>query len=103
MLNSLTLDSNKKSLTGYQLQYHLKKLNHLILIVNEPCLKFSNSVLERKSSSSLYRNFILISYIVYELNNWPHNLTNNFPLKNCLFGTVKLVRNAIKNEFIYNG
>ena len=24
-------------------------------------------------------------------------------MKNCLFGTVKLVRNAIKSKFIYNG
>ena len=41
-------------------------------------------------------------YIVYEINNWPPNPTNNFSLKNCLFGTVKLVRNAIKGIFIYN-
>ena len=40
-----------------------------------------------------------------EFNNWPRNLTNNFPLQNCIFDTVKLVRNAIKikTEITYNG
>ena len=40
---------------------------------------------------------------MYELNNWPCNPTNNFPLKSCVFGTVKLVRNTIKITFTYNG
>ena len=40
--------------------------------------------------------------MVYELNNCPCYLTNNFPLKNYLFDTVKLVRNAIKSRFISN-
>ena len=65
-------------------------------------LKFDNSVLEQTSSSSLHSNFFKNLYIVYEINNWPRNPTNNFSLKNCLFGTVKLVRNAIKSIFIYN-
>ena len=30
------------------------------------------------------------------------NLTDSFPLKNCLSGTVKLIRNAIKSKFTYN-
>ena len=51
----------------------------------------------------MYNNFILNLYIVYELNAWPRNPTNNFPLKICLFGTVKLVRNADKSKFTYNG
>ena len=48
-------------------------------------LKFNKSVLVQKSLPSLYSNFILNSYIVYELNTWPRNPTNNFTLKNCLF------------------
>ena len=42
-------------------------------------------------------------YIVYELNAWPRNPANNFTLKNCLFGTVKLTRNANKSKLTYNG
>ena len=49
----------------------------------------------------MYSDFILSLYVVYELNNWPRNPTNNFTLKNCLFGTVKLTRNAVKRKFTY--
>ena len=66
-------------------------------------VKFNNSVLVQINFSSLYSNFILSLYIVYQLNNCPRNPTNNFHLKNCLFGTLKLVRNAIKSKFTYNG
>ena len=66
-------------------------------------LKFTNSVLAQKNSSSLYSNFIFNFYIVCELNNWPRNPTYNFPPKNCLFGRVKLVKNAVKSKVIYDG
>ena len=66
-------------------------------------VKFNNSVLVKKRFSSLYSYLIINLYIVYELNNWPHNPTNNFPIKYCLFRTVKLVRNVIKSKFTYNG
>ena len=42
-------------------------------------------------------------YIFDELNNWLHIPTNNFTLKNYLFSTVKLTRNADKIKFTYNG
>ena len=51
----------------------------------------------------MYSNFILNLYVVYVLNTWPRNPTNNFILKNFLFGTVKLTRNTDKNKFSYNG
>ena len=57
----------------------------------------------QKNFSSFYRNFILNLHIVYELNAWPRNFTNNFKLKNCLFGTVKLTRNADKSKLSNNG
>ena len=66
-------------------------------------LKLNNYVLARKIFSTMLFNFILNLYIVYELNAWPRDPANNFPLKNCLFGTFKLVRNADKSKFIYNG
>ena len=62
--------------------------------------KFNNSSLVQKSLSSLSSKFILNLYIVYELNNWPHNPTKNFPLKINLFVTAKLLRNAIKSKLI---
>ena len=41
-------------------------------------LKFNNSALVQKKFSSFYSHIILNLYIVYELNNWPRNPTNNF-------------------------
>ena len=40
--------------------------------------------------------------MAYELNKWPCNRTNNFPLIICVFGTGKLVRKAVKSKFTYN-
>ena len=57
---------------------------------------------QNKFSFVLYSYVILNLYIVYELNTWPRNPTNNFLLKNHFFGTFKLVRNIIKSKFSYN-
>ena len=57
----------------------------------------------QKGYSSLYSNFILNLYVVFELNNWPDSCTSAFPPRNCLFGTVKLVRNVVKRKLISNG
>ena len=65
-------------------------------------LKCNNSVLVQNFFSSLCSDFILNLYIAQELNTWPHNPTNNFTLKNCLFGTVKFTRNANTSKFTYN-
>ena len=35
--------------------------------------------------------------------NWPRNPSNNFLLKNDLFGTVKLAGNTIKSKFTSKG
>ena len=35
--------------------------------------------------------------------DWQRNPTNNFTLKICLFGSVKLTRNTDKSKFTYNG
>ena len=107
MLNLLSLDSNKKVTnwisTGISSEtikpFHTNLEPTMSNLANgRVILKFNNYVLVQKISSSLYNNFILNIYIVYELNNWPCNPTNNFSLNNCLFGTVKLVRNAIKSK-----
>ena len=47
----------------------------------------------QKKNSLVQSNFISNLYIVDELNNWLH-----FTLKNCLYGTVKLTRNADKSK-----
>ena len=76
--NSLILDSNKEVIhwisTGI-LSENIKPFDSNLeptmfsLANGKVILKFSNSVLAQKSSSSLYSSFILNLYIIYALNN----------------------------------
>ena len=111
MLNSLTLDSNKNVTNWILTGISPEKIKHLdpvlapimsILANGRVSIKFTDSVLMQKNSSSLYTNFVVNLYMVHELNNWPNNPSNNFTLKKKLFNTVKLTRNAIKSKFIYS-
>ena len=42
-------------------------------------------------------------YISYTLNPWLRNLNIDFTLKNCLFGSVKLTKNADPDKYKYSG
>ena len=111
MLSSLMLVSNKKvakwiltpissaKTKPFDSKLESTKFN---LANSWVALKFINSVLVQKDSSSSYSNYILNVYILYQLNNWPRNPTDNLLLKNGLFGTIKLARNAIKSKFTCN-
>ena len=90
MLSSLILDSIKKVTNCILTRISSEIIktfdtNLELPIDNLPngrvILKSSNSILVQKSSSSLYSNFILNFYIVYELNDWPRNPTNYSPMK----------------------
>ena len=41
--------------------------------------------------------------IVYDLDAWPRNSTNNFKFKNCLFGATNVVKNIDKENYVYSG
>ena len=41
--------------------------------------------------------------IVYEINLWPFNSDKDFALENCLFGAVKLIKNADPANYTYSG
>ena len=92
MLSSLILDSNRKVtdwiLTGISSE-KIKPFDNGLeptmsnLANGRVNLKLKNCF-SWKSFSSLYYNFILNLYIVYELSPWPRNPVNNFTLKNYL-------------------
>ena len=42
-------------------------------------------------------------YISYVLNTWLKNLNTDFTLNNCLFGSVKLIKNAEPDKYKYGG
>ena len=42
-------------------------------------------------------------YIVYDLDVWPRNHTNNFKFTNYLFGATNIVKNSDKERYVYSG
>ena len=42
-------------------------------------------------------------YIVYDLDAWPTNPTNNFKFKNCLFGETSVLKNRDKEKYVHIG
>ena len=56
------------------------------------------------SVNDIYTTKKLINiYIYYILSPWLKNLNTDFTLKNCLFGSVKLTKNADPNKYKYSG
>ena len=45
---------------------------------------------------------IINVYIVYDLDAWPGNPTNNFKFKNCLLGATSVVKNSDKDKYVYS-
>ena len=42
-------------------------------------------------------------YIIYNLDAWSKNPTNNFKFKNCLFGATSVVKNSDKEKYVFSG
>ena len=42
-------------------------------------------------------------YIVYDLDAWLRNPTNNLKFRNCLFGATNIVKNSVKEKYVYSG
>ena len=45
-----------------------------------------------------YSSKTLNVYIVYDLDAWPINTTNNFKFKNCLIATTNVAKNVDKES-----
>ena len=64
-------------------------------------IKFDKHLLAVEQN--IYLTKILNVYIFYDLDAWPRNPTNNFNSKNCLFGSINIVRNNDKAKYVYSG
>ena len=58
-----------------------------------------NSVLVVEQNN--YASKIVNAYIVFDLDTWPKIPLNIFTLKNCLFGATNVVKNNVKEKWIY--
>ena len=63
-------------------------------------LRFTGSCL-RQELATFILNSTLNLCIAYELNIWTQDLNAEFTLKGCLFGAVKLTKNANPNKYSY--
>ena len=108
MLDSQILDDNEsdnKVTNWVPTSISQKKKKKSIESILVPIM--SNLANGQQNSSSLY-NF-LHGYkcynfkFIHDLNLWSRSTSNDFTLNNWLFRTIKLTRNAIESEFIYNG
>ena len=107
--------------------------NYLVFIPNKKCIKYSNGTIQIYSwksngmseesieiitkSNSLFAPDVMFNghclinnnisipkkviniYFSYILNHWPRGFT----LVNCLFGSVKLTKNANPDKYVYTG
>ena len=64
-------------------------------------IKFNNSVLVAEQNN--YASKIINVYIVYDSDTWPKNQIKNFTLQNCLFDGTNIIKNNVKEKFVYRG
>ena len=64
-------------------------------------IKFDEDPLAIEQNNYLTK--IVNIYIVYDLDAWPRNLTNNFKFQNCSFGATREVKNSDKEKYVYSG
>ena len=65
-------------------------------------LRFTGSCLKQDKVAFNPSNLVNL-FIVYELDRWSRNLNAKFTHKNCLFGNVKIAKNADPNKYSCTG
>ena len=66
-------------------------------------LKFKGTCLKQEYKAPFTPKNVLNFFIVYELGTWPRDLDSTFSLRGCLFGGVKLAKNADSDKYVYSG
>ena len=64
-------------------------------------IKFHSNPLAVEQNN--YLSKIVNIYIVYDLDAWPKNPTNNFKFKNSLFRATNVIKNSDKEKYAYSG
>ena len=57
-------------------------------------LKFEGRCFKLECKATFTLNNIVNLFAIYELDTWSRDLSTDFTLKDCLFGSVKLTKNA---------
>ena len=64
-------------------------------------LEFKGSCLNQ-DKVTFTSNKVVNLFIAYELDRWSQDLNTDFTLKNCLFGSIKLTKNADPDKYKYS-
>ena len=84
------------NLTSYYTTFlHSTKISRYGILI-----KFDNSALVVEENN--YVSKIVNAYIIYDLDDWPKIPLNKFTLNNCLFGPTNIVKNNVKEKFVYS-
>ena len=81
---------------SYTAFLHSMKLSGYKMVIKTD--KFSLAVAQNNYAIKLVN-----VYVVYDLDAWLRNPTNNFKLKNCLFGTMNIAKNSDKEKYVCSG
>ena len=65
-------------------------------------MSFTGSFLKQVRKNFNPRNVVNV-FIVYELDVWSQDLKAAFAPRDCLFGAVKLTKNANSDKYSYSG
>ena len=82
-----TLELKKDKSTDYVLSWNQRE--YLILNLSHDILLSWKEPLAMEQNN--YFTKIVNVYIVYDLDSWERNPSNNFKFKNCLFGATSIV------------
>ena len=75
---------------------------NICTMYNSTYVKFKGIFLKQKSVPFLYKKVVNL-YISYKLDECLKDLNTYFALGNCLFGAVKLTKNADPDKYEYSG
>ena len=64
-------------------------------------IKFDKDTLAIKQNNYLTK--ITNVYIIYDLDAWTKNPTNNFKFKNCLIGAINALKNSDNEKYLHSG
>ena len=64
---------------------------------------FKGSCLKQESKAPFTPKNEVSLFIDYELDTWSLYLNTDFTLKDCLFGSVKITKNADPDKYKYSG
>ena len=76
-------------------------LNSIKLSEYTVSIKFDKDILTAEQNN--YLTNVVNIYIVYDLDAWPKNPTDNLKVNNCLFEATNIIKNSDKEKYVYGG